>query len=167
MKIPYTARTLGVAIALTTLSIWLTPEAEAARIVRVVPELRAEESFHRIPEFFTGREYTGRRSILRTDPDTREGFYLTARLRRNSRSSFARVTARLELAMPEEQEIRTYEFPLESVERRRPLVLFGVTGPDWPEDVPRPLAWKVSLLDADGQLLDSEQSFLWSMEPAD
>ena len=138
--------------------------AQGAEIVRVHPEFRTEESFHRILEFFTGREHTGRRDILRTDTDIREGFYLTTRLRRVDRKTLPRGTARLELAMPEEQETRAYEYSLESIDRRRPLVMFGITGEEWPEDLARPLAWKLTLLDAEGRELDSEQSFLWSMD---
>ena len=141
--------------------------AKGAEIVRVQPEFRTEESFHRILEFFTGREHTGRREILRTDTDIREGFYLTARVRRADRKTFNQGTALLELAMPEERETRAYEYSLESIERRRPLVMFGVTGEEWPEDLARPLAWKLTLLNAEGRELDSEQSFLWSMDEGD
>ncbi len=140
------------------------PRADAGEIVRVPPEFREEESFHRIAEYFTGREYTGRRTIIRSDADTREGFYLTVRLRKVDRETFPSGTARLEVAMPGENLPRTYDYSLETVERRRPLILLGITGDDWPEDLERPLAWKLTFLDANGEPIDSEQSFLWSLD---
>lgn len=142
----------------------LAPEAESAEIVRVLPEFREEESFHRIPEFFTGREFTGRRDILRSEPDTREGFYLTVRLRRVNRALFPSGTARVEVALPDEHRPVEFEYSLETVDRRRPLILLGITGGDWPEDLERPLAWRVSFFDEEDRLLDSEKSFLWSLD---
>ncbi len=139
------------------------PESAAAEIVRVIPEFRAEESFHRISEYFTGRENPGRRAILRSDPDIREGFYLKVRLRRTDRETFPEGTAILEVAMPDEQRTREYEYALDTVTRRRPLIMTGITGDDWPAELERPLAWKISFFDPDGDLLDSEQSFLWAM----
>ncbi len=141
-----------------------TPTAFGAEIVRVIPEFREEESFHRIVEYFTGREFTGRRIIVRTDEDNREGFYLTVRLRGVDRDALRRGMARIEAAFQEEYEARTYEFSLESVDRRRPLLLLGITGDDWPDEEERPLAWRVSFENEQGELLDTEQSFLWSLD---
>ena len=148
--------------ALAAFCLPFTP-VPAAEIVRTIPEFREEASFHRISEFFTGRENPGRRTILRTDSEVREGFYLKVRLRHTDRPAFSEGTARLEVAMPDEQQTREYAYSLEEVTRRRPLIMLGITGTDWPDEMERPLAWKVSFFDADGKLLDSEQSFLWAM----
>ncbi len=139
----------------------------AAEIVRVIPEYREGESFHRVSEFFTGRENPGRRAILRSDPEVRDGFYVKVRLRRTDRQTFPQGSAKLEVAIPDEQKTREYEYDLETVTRRRPLVLIGITGDHWPDELVRPLAWKISILDSDGNVLDSEQSFLWSINPDD
>jgi hypothetical protein len=47
------------------------------------------------------------------------------------------------------------------VPRRSKVFQLGLTGPDWPDSEINPVAWKLELRSADGQVLASAQSFLW------
>jgi hypothetical protein len=40
-------------------------------------------------------------------------------------------------------------------------IYLGLTGINWPDDTVQPVAWRVSIIDANDQLLASWKSFLW------
>lgn len=69
---------------------------------------------------------------------------------------------RIEVFYPEDPHSREYFIDLPVLESRRPLLLAGITGEDWPEELRRPLAWRLSFLDNDGNVVLREQSFLWA-----
>jgi hypothetical protein len=42
----------------------------------------------------------------------------------------------------------------------------GLTGPDWPDPKINPVAWRLTLLEADGRVLGMERSYLWEKPAA-
>ncbi len=134
------------------------PAAEAT-FVHIWPGWRDAESFERIREYFGGPELTGRETILRTQPDVRDGFYFLVRLRPSAALPGARFE--LQVIRPGSPEPHSFSFAAD-VPARETVVQLGLTGPAWPGGAKAsPLAWRLVLRAADGRILAEEKSFLW------
>lgn len=138
--------------------------AAEREFVRVWPGWRDAETFDTISEYFTGREDAGRRVILRSQPDARAGFYYLVRVAESAESHPSSKFA-LHVFLPGTPDPKTFTFPTD-VPARSTLFQIGLTGADWPGPEIHPVAWKLELLDAQGEVLASAQSFLWSKPPA-
>lgn len=148
---------LGLAIA--------RPKALAADVefLRIWPGWRDAESFDRISEYFGKGENTGRDVILRTHPESREGYYFLARLK----SAVAVNGAKFELSVvrPDNPEAKVHVFPA-TIPARETVFQLGLTGGDWPTgQKANPVAWKLALVAADGRVLAEHKSFLWEKPP--
>ena len=121
---------------------------------------RTADSFKRLSEYFTGDENPGRYSIFRTDPEQRDGFYIS--LVADDKSQLSEVsTVRLHYIRAGTQEATTVDIPVDqAIDKRR--VLVGLTGSEWTDENNLPVAWKVELLDDAGAIVDASQSFLWA-----
>lgn len=137
--------------------------AGGVEVVRLLPEYMPAASFVRVSEYFNGKENTRGATIVRTQPNAREGFYFNLRTRAESAIEVAWVE--LQYISPAAPEPRTESFAV-SLPRGSHLLRFGITGADWPDAKARPVAWKLRLLSADGAELATEQSYLWSMPEA-
>ncbi len=135
---------------------WAAAQVE---FVRVWPGYRDAESFASISEFFGGAEASRGRTILRTDPSERGGFYWLVRVR-NAGAPFEAVLE-IEWIAPGEIDPRRQRFPV-TIESGSRVLLAGLTGADWPDAKARPNAWQVRLLDAAEQPVATEESFLWA-----
>lgn len=147
-------------IALSLGSVAIAGEVD---IVRILPEYRTADSFVRVSEYFTGRESTRGATLLRTQPEAREGYYFALRTKALVRHEIAWLE--LQIITPFSPEPRTESFAT-TIPAGSHLTRFGLTGADWPDPKARPVAWKLRLLDADGAELASEQSYLWSKPDA-
>lgn len=127
-------------------------------IVRVFTGWRDADSFKRISEYFTNRENTGGETVLRSHPDQRAGYYFLVRAANPGTPLAVRLS--VQMVAPTDAKPRTYDFAAELKSGQNVLNL-GLTGPDWPDAKANPVAWKLSLLAADGRLLASEESYLW------
>ena len=143
---------LGLALATTAAS------AADVTIVPVFTGWREADSFKRISEYFNGKENTGGQLILRTHPEERSGYYFLLRL--NHASAAVNAQAVLQVITPDTAAPRTFKFTVTLADGKTMLNL-GLTGADWPDLKINPVAWKLDLLTADGQLLASERSYLW------
>ncbi len=126
---------------------------------RVWPGWRDAESFERIGEYFGRAENPGREIIARTQPGERGGFYFLVRVK----SAAALPNARFELRVvrPDAPDPQAFTFPA-SVPVKETVFQLGLTGVDWPDGKKAsPVAWKLSLLAADGRVLVEHKSFLW------
>jgi len=115
------------------------------------------EDLVRISEYFTRREHPGNRIYLRSDPETREGYYWIVAIPEKMRNAVGRTV--LEVQVPGDPATRTYDFPVPP--SGGSTVWAGLTGADWPSPKARPVAWRFSLLDEDGKILFERESFLW------
>lgn len=144
----------------------LTPvldTAGAVRLVRVWPEYRKEASFVRIAEYFGGKE-SSRELVLRSQSDARDGFYFLARF--DSAQAAPGSILAIEYILPGEELARVQFFPVDLPAGSR-AILAGLTGGDWPGSETAPTAWRLRLLGSGGEELVRQQSFLWSLPPAE
>jgi hypothetical protein len=135
----------------------------ATNIVRVWPAYRDADSFRRITEYMGSRESTGNEIVLRTQADSRNGYYFLTRLKNDSATPGATLV--LEVVMPGNPAVRTFTFPSDLPSGQQVYQL-GVTGADWPGKGTRPSAWRVTARTADGTILAERTSFLWSAPAA-
>jgi hypothetical protein len=141
----------------------LAASASEVNLVRVWPEYRAAESFTRIAEYFGGKEKTAE-LLVRSQPDNRAGYYFLARF--ETPVARAGSILAIEYILPGEELARLQFFPVDLPAGSR-AVLAGLTGADWPAAKTEPTAWRLRLLSADGSELARQQSFLWSLPPAE
>ena len=141
----------------------LATRAADVEFLRVWPAWRAAESFERISEYFGGRENTGRQTVLRTQADDRSGYYFLVRVK--SASAVPAATFEVTVIRPDTPQPKTYRFAT-AVPAKETVFQLGLTGRDWPQgDKANPVALKLALLGADGQVLTERKSFLWEKPP--
>lgn len=145
------------------LALVVTATAAEVRIVRVFTGWREAAAFKRISEYFTGRENTGGEVVLRTHPAERGGYYFLVRADNTGAPRDARF--QLEVITPGATQPHRFTFPA-TLPTGSQVYQLGLTGPDWPAKTVSPMAWKLVLLDAEGQPLATETSYLWE-KPAD
>jgi hypothetical protein len=131
--------------------------------VRVWPSYRTADSFVRLAEYFGAPESPVVDTLLRSQPTNRAGYYWLVR----TRAAAAQPGARYELALvpPGATAPVTYTFAHDLAAGNH-VTQLGLTGTDWPDPAARPLAWRVTLLDAGNTILATRQSFLWRDPPA-
>lgn len=133
--------------------------AAEAEFVHLWPGWREAESFERIGEFFGGSEVPVRRTIIRTHPDIRSGYYFLLRVSGSPALTGAKFE--LQIVRPDSPDPRTFSFPVTAPASNTVFDL-GLTGEDWPGGKQaNPVAFKLALLAADGHLLAEHKSFLW------
>jgi hypothetical protein len=127
-------------------------------IVRIFTGWREASSFKRISEYFDGKENTGRDAVLRTHPAQRSGYYFLVRV--TNPAAPRPVTARLQVITANGAQPRVFEFS-PALGSGDTVFHLGLTGPDWADAKANPVAWKLDLTAADGQVLATEKSYLW------
>ena len=137
--------------------------ASEATFERVWPQWHDANTFTRIREYFGGPENDGRETVVRTHPEQRAGMYFVVRVKSDAAVDGGKFV--LQLIRPDAPDVRSYTFPV-SLPAKSHVAELGLTGADWPggRDA-HPVAWKLTLLAADGRVLGAEHSFLWQ-EPA-
>lgn len=136
-----------------------TTHAADATFVRLWPGWRETESFDRISEFLGGPEQLGRRTLVRTQRTARAGYYFLLRV--NSAAALTGAKFELHVIRPDAPEPKIFTFPATGSAGDNVFDL-GVTGTDWPGGKrANPVAWKLTLLAADGRVLAEHKSFLW------
>lgn len=135
--------------------------AAEVEFVRVWPAWRDTESFVRLGEYFGRPENTGREVVVRTQPDSRDGYYFLVRVKAARPATMADAKFELRVIRPDHPEPKTFTFPASQAEKETVFQL-GLTGADWPggKDA-HPVAWKLALLGVNGQVLAEHKSFLW------
>ena len=142
-----------------------SPFAPAARAAdatfdRLGPSWRDTDSFDRITEFLGGSEPTGGRTLLRTQPASRAGYYFLLRVKTTAALTTG-ATFELRVIRPDAPEPKLFFFPATAPSGDTVFDL-GLTGADWPGGKKaNPVAWKLTLLSADGRVLTEHKSFLW------
>ena len=133
--------------------------------VRVWPAYRTADSFERISEFFNGQENSSGQTLVRSQPNIRDGFYFLTRIK-NTGPAIMDVRIEVSVIMPASPEPRRItRFAATTVPTGNHVFQIGLTGTDWPDAQVQPVAWQIRILDTEGRELLREQSFLWS-QPA-
>lgn len=125
------------------------------------------QDFVRISEYFTGKENSSGRLILRTDPADRAGYYFIISLAWHPGVTLpAGTQADVDYIRGDDPRPRHAHFVFTGNTGTFTEILLGLTGPDWTDKNLKLTAYKVTLKDADGKLLADRQSFLWQLPPA-
>lgn len=150
---------------LTTSLLVITASICAAsdlKIIRVWPGYRTAESFERISEFLGKDEDPSNQLILRTQENTRAGYYFLVRAKNFEHSATANAKIELRVITPFSPEAKTYNFTC-TLPTGSHVLNLGLTGTDWPgkptDDV---VAWQLRVLASDGTELAKTQSHLWA-----
>ena len=121
----------------------------------------SEDAFLRIPEFFSGKEYSGDKLILRTNSD-REGLYFSIPLgKKNSRLRNAK-SIELQFIESTNPLPRISTYSISEISAENGSLLLGVTGKDWNQSTMKLIAWKVLILDPEKKPIFTSQSTLWA-----
>lgn len=122
----------------------------------------AEDEIRPLSRYFGG-DIAGQRfrAVVPSQPDNPGGQYFIARLKDFRPASPASV--RMVLYTSASKEPATHEWKLAGVDLKGWLYL-GLTGSDWPDEKTRPLAWRIEVLDAAGEIIAHWNSFLWELE---
>jgi hypothetical protein len=140
------------------------PVITSVEIVEILPRRMGTEQFIRIQEYRTGSEYTGKRLIIRTEPDQRGGFYFTLLLDAKVRKlpQGTRIIGEFYSKASPDKQSHTFELPADRPNTK--AILVGLTGEAWPfgrDETIVPAAWKFQVIGPDGQSFGEKQSYLW------
>ncbi len=120
---------------------------------------RSDADVARAADVLGAKENHGSDIVFRTDPSARGGYYYFVKL-----EDAPPVDAKLVLQVVRTENVvaERYEFPA----RLRPGFPFGeyvigLTGKQAGDAQWRPLAWRISVVDANGKVLAAKHSFLW------
>ena len=116
--------------------------------------------FSRIPEYFTGKEYSGNQVIARTQDD-REGLYFVLELNQALATLPKSCEVLIEVVRSDGPDAKLYKFSIPDETKGRREVLLGITGEDWNSRKIKPVAWRIEIKDVSGKVIASKQSFLW------
>ena len=129
-------------------------------VKKIHTQFLTEYDFLRIPEIFTGKEFTGSRVIVRSSP-VRRGLYFSIPL--GKKSSAIRKGKRVELQLVDTTSLfsRNFSFSLPDLSYSQKDLFIGITGADWNQAAMKLVAWKVEIFDSSKEPLFSSQSALW------
>ncbi len=135
----------------------------SVNIQEIKPRYIEAESFKRITEYMSGAEYQGKRMIIRTDAEQRGGYYFTLVLDQDVRDLPQGTVIEGEFFTPKSLDVQTHRFELPSKRPKTKEIFIGLTGEDWPVKDAVPSAWRFTIKNANGDLLDTRKSYLWSL----
>ncbi len=128
---------------------------------------RSAEDLVRIREYFGGREDSGARLYLRTDPEARAGYYWAVP-RRDLFPAGDPAEVLLEVQVPGDPADRSFAWTVDSGEAARDgPVWIGLTGGENPGPGREPIAWRIRAGSPEGPARVLYESFLWGDPPPD
>ena len=150
------------ALAALLLSGCDTPVASAddlPGIAYVNEHRRSEADVARASEAFYAKEHHGADVVFRTEENSRPGYYFFVKLDIAPPANGRLV---LEVVRTENTPPERYDFAV-NLKPGFPFgeYVIGLTGKQSGDDKWRPIAWRVSVVDAKGKFLSSKHSFLW------
>lgn len=117
--------------------------------------------FQRLSEYFTGREHTGSRILVRSDAGERSGMYFVLRLSQPLGTTGA-DQVEVEWVSSDRGDMSVHTFDLGDISDRGRWIYCGLTGTDWNAGGRRPVAWSVRLKSGN-RILAEHNSFLYGM----
>ena len=140
------------------------PEAlDSVEILEIKPRYMETEEFKRISEYMTGEEYQGDRTIIRTQPDNRNGFYFVLILNKDIRRLPHDSKVIGEAYVPHLVDLQTYTFNLPPERASSNELFLGITGTDWVDPQAVPSAWRFTIKDGNDRTIGTAQNYLWSL----
>ena len=120
------------------------------------------KDFKRIPEFFTGREFSGWKVYCRSNPKVRDGFYFVVKVGGKKQKLPISSHWIVDWVTSADPMVKTQKVSISNLKLFGKEVFVGLTGDHWSDRSLKPLAWRLRLIDDQGITLGSSQSFLWS-----
>jgi len=155
-------RTFLTAVLLLVAASTCAAAATDLKIIRIWPSYRPTESFERISEFLGKDENPRDQLILRTQPDSRAGYYFLVRLKNPDTASID-VKIELQVISPFAPAAKTYHFTC-ALPAGSHAVNLGLTGADWPgKPSDEVVAWQLRLLSSSDVEIAKTQSYLWTL----
>lgn len=132
-------------------------------IVRLWTSFRDAASFTRLGQLPKIDDEPGDAIVLRSQAESRDGFYFTIRLRATGEKSATLADGQivLHVVAPDAAQPKTFTFPFTAGGERSVQLLIGLTGADWTFGETMPLAWKLEIADTSGNIVGGQESFLW------
>lgn len=132
-------------------------------IKEISPRYIETEQFMRIGEYLTGKEHTGRRVIVRSDPTERDGYYFILTLSEKAKKlpRGTKIVAEFYTALS--HDVQSFEFLLPSRLPGTKDIFVGLTGSDAPAEQQIPAAWRFTFQAASGEVIAQKQSYLWEL----
>ena len=99
-----------------------------------------------------------------SDPSYSGGLFFTAELSSSLRRIPAGSTAKVEVLFKDDLAPRTYNFAIPATRSHTHTIYFGITDAPFRgdfKDFPQLLAWKITILDAQGKAMATADSALW------
>lgn len=118
------------------------------------------EELTRIPEYFSGKEFTGSRIFSRTRDD-KKGLYFSFPIHPKITNASVHLKAYISVIRSGRSEPVEYEFAIPEDRRGKKEMFLGITGQDWPLQKYKVLAWRIELKNGQDELLFHKKSFLW------
>ena len=138
--------------------LWVIPATAKVEFVRIWPGYRSAESLTSITEYFGGAGAKIHQSALRSTPADRRGYYWLARAK--SDETLTGALFRLEVVRAGAIAPQVHEFTT-TLKAGSHAVPIGITGPDWDDPDEVPVAWRITLISAQGESLAVSTSYLW------
>jgi hypothetical protein len=117
----------------------------------------------RIPEYFSGKEFTGKKIFCRSTK-AREGIYFSFPIPQSILSSPEAYNLELSIIRNGSTETEIFSFTLPYQIEGKKEIFVGITGKDWPKTEQRPSAWHMAVKDSKGSIILWKKSFLWEHE---
>lgn len=137
------------------------PVLAEVRIVDAYARYIDESPLKRIGEFLTGRVSYSGTIVLRSQKDIRAGQYFIITLDKKARNLPPDTKIEITVISTASPNPRPFTFPIGEKGSNTRHIYAGLTGSDWPGRDVRPLAWKISIVNASGKTLAVKESFLW------
>ena len=134
------------------------------KILSITESYWDQVEFKRVIEYFTGKEFSGRQLILRSNPEERSGMYFEMSLSKKPYELPKDCVIILQMYRSGALDPKSFEFKIPEETREKSDLLLGVTGDDWPSRETKLIAWRMEVRTFDQKLLAQKQSFLWDHE---
>lgn len=132
-----------------------------ADIKEITTRFQDADSFKTLTSYFTNGKKEGPRNVVRSNENAWGGMYFIIEFKDRPETFEKKLSIVVDVLTPFSPDPRQYTFTLENSDHFSWEAYFGITGKDWPDSEASPLAWKVTVKDFEGNLLDQRQSFLW------
>lgn len=148
-------------VLLCTLAISFLSSFASKEIDKVSFQYFNSEQLTRLPEFFSGKEYTGNRIFCRSNSE-REGLYFSFPLNQGLLKLPSDSKIILSVIRSGQKEAGIFSFKLPDQRSGVKYLFLGLTGKDWPSEEAKPIAWQIEIKNLSDELLFRKKSFLWS-----
>ena len=160
-------RRLFIALTMLCAPLLSAQEMPEVEIDSVVWYYKPEHVFKRIGEYFDGEERFGPKIVLRSQEGEREGLYFIVRITEFADSLPDGCSFEVDMIRPDKRDPVVVKFPLPNNRKSHREVWLGFIGDDQPAEKEAPVAWRVALIDPQGNVVATKESFLWSKPPAE